>query len=75
VIWYIAKTQQIISMKFSQLAIETLYEKVLELEQRVKVLEEENVGMTNELYELQNRQDILQDPRYKHLADFSLGDS
>jgi hypothetical protein len=61
-------------MKFSQLAIETLYEKVLELEQRVKVLEEENVGMTNELYELQNRQDILQDPRYKHLSDFGLGE-
>ena len=62
-------------MKFSELAIKTLCEKVLELEQRVKVLEEENVGMTNELYELQNRQDILQDPRYKHLSDFSLGDS
>ena len=61
-------------MKFSELAIETLYEKVLELEQRVKVLEEENVGMTNELYELQNRQDILQDPRYKHLSDFGLGE-
>ena len=61
-------------MKFSELAIKTLYEKVLELEQRVKVLEEENVGMTNELYELQNRQDILQDPRYKHLSDFGLGE-
>lgn len=61
-------------MKFSELATKTLCEKVLELEQRVKVLEEENVGMTNELYELQNRLDILQDPKYNHLSDFSLGE-
>lgn len=61
-------------MKFSELATKTLCEKVLELEQRVKVLEEENVGMTNELYELQNRLDILQDPKYNHLSNFSLGE-
>ena len=45
-----------------------------EQEERVEKLEEENVGMTNELYELQNRQDILQDPRYGHLNEFSLGE-
>ena len=61
-------------MKFSELAIKSLYEKVLALEERVKFLENENVGMTNELYELQNRQDILQDPRYKHLSNFGLGE-
>lgn len=54
--------------------VRTLRDKVLELEERVEKLEEENVGMTNELYELQNRQDILQDPRYGHLNQFSLGE-
>jgi site-specific DNA-adenine methylase len=54
--------------------VRTLRDKVLELEERVEKLEEENVGMTNELYELQNRQDILQDPRYGHLNEFSLGE-
>ena len=46
-------------MKFSELAIKSLYEKILALEERVKVLENENVGMTNELYELQNIIDTL----------------
>jgi chaperonin cofactor prefoldin len=46
-------------MKFSELAIKSLYEKVLALEERVKFLESENVGMTNELYELQNIIDTL----------------
>ena len=54
--------------------VRTLRDKVLELEERVEKLEEENVGMTNELYELQNRQDILQDSRYEHLNQFSLGE-
>jgi hypothetical protein len=59
-------------MKFSELAIKSLYEKVLALEERVKFLEYENVGMTNELYELQNRFDILNEPRYSHLKNFKL---
>jgi hypothetical protein len=46
-------------MKFSELAIKTLYEKVTILEEKVKFLEYENVGMTNELYELQNIVDRL----------------
>ena len=59
-------------MKFSELAIKSLYEKVLALEERVKFLENENVGMTNELYELQNKLDILNEPRYAHLKNFKL---
>jgi hypothetical protein len=59
-------------MKFSELAIKSLYEKVLALEERVKFLENENVGMTNELYELQNKLDILNEPRYSHLRNFNL---
>jgi hypothetical protein len=31
-----------------------IFSKIEELENRIKVLEEENVGMTNALYELEN---------------------
>lgn len=61
-------------MNTLNLTVKTLCEKVLALEERVKKLEEENVGTTNELYELQNRLDILKDPKYEHLSDFSLGE-
>lgn len=37
--------------------IDELYSRIVELEQRVKVLEEENVGTTNELYRLENSLD------------------
>ena len=37
--------------------IEKLYKKIEELEAKVKVLEEENVGTTNELYRLENSLD------------------
>ena len=37
--------------------IEVLEKKIQELEDRVKVLEEENVGTTNELYRLENSLD------------------
>lgn len=37
--------------------IEKLYEKVEKLEARVKVLEEENIATTNELYRLENSLD------------------
>ena len=37
--------------------IEKLYEKVAELETRVRILEEENVELTNELYRLENSLD------------------
>ena len=37
--------------------IDELYERIVELESRVKVLEEENVETTNELYRLENSLD------------------
>lgn len=61
-------------MNTLNLAVKTLCEKVLELEERIKKLEEENIGMTNELYELQNHIDILQEPKWDHLNQFSLGE-
>ena len=35
----------------------SIYDKILELEDRIAVLEEENIGMTNALYELENSLD------------------
>jgi hypothetical protein len=37
--------------------IEELYQKVVQLENRVRILEEENVELTNELYRLENSLD------------------
>jgi regulator of replication initiation timing len=51
-----------------------LLQRIEQLEKRIEYLEDENVGMTNELYELQNRLDILNDPKYEHLSDFTLGE-
>ena len=54
--------------------LEILSEKVKQLEDRVRVLEEENIGQTNALYECMNsieaRIDILTAER---LNDFNLG--
>jgi regulator of replication initiation timing len=61
-------------MKYYELAIKSLHQRLLDLENKVKYLEEENVGLTNELYELQNRIDILQEPKWEHLNQFSLGE-
>jgi len=36
---------------------DTIFQKLQELEDRVKVLEEENVGLTNALYEMENSLD------------------
>jgi len=36
---------------------DTITQKLQELEDRIKVLEEENIGMTNALYELENSLD------------------
>ena len=66
--------QQITDMNTLNLLVKQLVEKVNELEERVKYLEQENIGTTNELYELQNRLDILQEPKWQHLNDFSLGE-
>jgi len=48
---------------------------ISDIESRIEYLEQENVGTTNELYELQNRLDILDDPKYISLKKFTLGDS
>ena len=61
-------------MKYYELAIKSLHKRLTELEKRVEYLEEENIGLSNELYELQNRLDILQEPKWEHLSQFSLGD-
>lgn len=37
--------------------IDDIYKRIVDLEQRVKVLEEENVGTTNELYRMENSLD------------------
>ena len=54
--------------------LEVLEQKVKELEERVSVLEQENVGQTNALYEAMNsieaRIDILTTERFEH---FNLG--
>lgn len=62
--------------------IEELYQRIEELEVLVSRLEDqveylirENIGTTNELYELQNRLDILEDPKYSGLKNFTLGDA
>jgi hypothetical protein len=39
------------------LLIDDLYNRVSELEQKVKALEEENLGTTNELYRMENSLD------------------
>lgn len=46
-----------------------------DLEYRIEQLEEENIGTTNELYELHNRLDIMNDPKYIGLRHFNLGDA
>ena len=64
------------------LNIEELYHRVEELEilvnnleDRIHYLTRENIETTNELYELQNRLDILDDPKYSGLKHFTLGDA
>lgn len=55
--------------------IEDLETLVSHLEDRIDYLTQENVGTTNELYELQNRLDILNHPKYSRLKKFNLGDA
>jgi chaperonin cofactor prefoldin len=52
-----------------------LLQRIEQLEKRIEYLEDENIGLSNELYELQNRLDILHEPKWEHLNQFSLGDS
>jgi hypothetical protein len=46
--------------------IDELYQRVVELEQRVKVLEEENISTTNELYRMENSLDARIDILAEH---------
>ncbi len=49
--WFITPSQKPIVEEVD------VYTKLLELEQRIEVLEEENVGLTNELYRMENSLD------------------
>jgi len=55
--WYLSPTEKPLVEEHN------IYDKLTELENRIRVLEEENVGMTNALYEMENaleaRIDIL----------------
>jgi len=46
--------------------IDELYARLVDLEQRVKVLEEENVSTTNELYRMENSLDARIDILAEH---------
>jgi len=48
------------------LLVDDLYNRVSELEQKVRVLEEENVGTTNELYRMENSLDARIDIIAEH---------
>jgi len=48
------------------LVIDEFYQRFVDLEQRVKVLEEENVGTTNELYRMENSLDARIDILAEH---------
>jgi len=48
------------------LLIDDLYNRVSELEQKVKVLEEENISTTNELYQIENSLDARIDIIAEH---------
>lgn len=51
-------------MKYYELAIKSLHERLKDLEDRVEYLEDENIGLCNELYAVQNRLDMLLEPCY-----------
>jgi hypothetical protein len=55
-------------------SVQDLVLMIQQLEKRIEYLEDENVGMTNELYELQNRLDILNEPKWSDLSNFTLGE-
>ena len=46
--------------------VDELYQRLVELEQRVKLLEEENVETTNELYRMENSLDARIDILAEH---------
>jgi len=44
-------------LEMDPIAIDEVYQRLAELEQKVKVLQEENVELTNELYRMENSLD------------------
>ena len=54
--------------EFNDIPVDTLFNKVLLLEERVKKLEEENIETTNTLYELMNSIEAV-DSRIDIIAD------
>ena len=48
------------------LPADDIYDKIAKLEDRVRVLEEENVGLTNALYEMENSLDARIDILAEH---------
>lgn len=47
--------------------MQAVYDKLMELEDRVLTLEEENICFNNLLYEIMNDVDILKDPKWAKL--------
>ena len=48
------------------LVVDEIYQRIVDLEQRVKVLEEENTETTNELYRMENSLDARIDILVEH---------
>jgi len=46
--------------------MDDVYDRLIQLEDRVKVLEEENIGLTNALYEMENSLDARIDILAEH---------
>lgn len=44
--------------------LQAMFDSIMKLEDRVLFLEEENISLTNELYEMMNDIDILKDPKW-----------
>ena len=64
-------------------SIFNLYDKIIKLQERVEKLEEENIGLTNALYECENRLEskidnihpvIYNIKEHPNLDDYTLGD-
>ena len=53
-------------LEMDSVAIDEVYQRLAELEQRVKVLEEENLETTNELYRMENSLDARIDIIAEH---------
>ncbi len=53
-------------LEMDPIAIDEVYQRLAELEQKVKVLQEENVELTNELYRMENSLDARIDILAEH---------